>query len=279
MMTMAPLRNDFHNKAVIITGGTQGIGLATGLAFGKHGANVYLTHRWGTGDEDAIRRQFADVGAPEPQILEADVAQDEDTSALLDEVAKRHDGVEVLISNVSFAQVCKDFSELSRRDMARSMKYSAWPFVSYLQAIKAKFNRLPRYAIGMSSRGPEYFLPGYDFVATSKIAMETYCRYLSVDLAKEDIRLNVIRANPVETISLEATFGPEFAPFCKAYYGEHFFVSPQAVADAALGLCSGYMDAMKGQVLLLDNGCGFGDNIVRLFSERQKLGLSIGDKG
>ena len=266
--------NDLNGKAVIITGGTQGIGLATGLAFGRLGAQCYLTHRWGSADESELKKKFADAGAPEPIIVEADVAVDEDTESLMNLVAKKHESVEVLISNVSFAQVCKDFTDLSRRDLGRSVRYSAWPFVSYLQAIRAKFGKLPRYSIGMSSRGPEYFLPGYDFVAASKTVMETYCRYLSVDLAKEDIRINVIRANPVDTTSLEATFGPEFVPFCKKYYGERFFIAPEEVADAAIGLCSGLMDGMKGQVLLLDNGCGFADNIVRLFTNREQFGLT-----
>ncbi len=268
--------NDFTNKAVIITGGTNGIGLATGLAFARQGAHVYLTHRWGSADEDQIRAQFKDAGAREPAILEADVSVDEDTEALLETVGKDHDGVEVLISNVSFAHVSQDPSDLSKKALKRSINYSAWPFIGYLQQIKSKFSRYPRYAIGMSSRGPEYFLPGYDFVAASKIVMETFCRYLTTDLLDEDIRINVLRANPVETASLEATFGPEFAPFCKKFYSDRFFVDPEEVANAALGLCSGLMDGVKGQVLLLDRGCGFADNVVRLFTHRERYGLSIG---
>lgn len=267
------LRNDLSGKAVIITGGTHGIGLATGLAFGRLGAHVFLTHRWGSADEDELRKQFADVGAPAPQILEADVSVDEDTEALLEKVKANHDAVEVLISNVSFAHVSKHHTDLSRKALQRSLTYSAWPFVSYLQKIHATFGRYPRYSVGMSSRGPEYFLPGYDFVAASKAVMETFCRYLTADLLAEDIRINVIRANPVETASLEATFGPEFKPVCTRLYDEGFFVTPEEVADAAVALCSGLMDSVKGQVLLLDRGYGFNDNVVRLFTERERLGL------
>ena len=35
--------NDLNGKAVLITGGTKGIGLATGLKFGAQGARTYLT--------------------------------------------------------------------------------------------------------------------------------------------------------------------------------------------------------------------------------------------
>ena len=267
------LRAHLEGKAVLITGGTKGIGLACGLAYGRCGARTYLTHRWGSADEDQIRAAFAEVGAPEPVILEADVSQDEDTEALMARIKADVGALEVLVTNVSFAHVSADHEDLSFKGLKRSLEYSAWPFVSYLQAAKATFGRLPRYAIGMSSRGPEYFLPGYDFVAASKSVMETFCRYLTSDLLDEDIRINVLRANPVETESLEATFGPEFAPFCKKWYAEGFFIQPREVAEAALLLASGLMDGVRGQVLLLDRGFGFSDNVVRLFTARERYGL------
>ncbi|MBL8971443.1 MAG: SDR family oxidoreductase [Myxococcales bacterium] len=269
------LKNDLTNQAVIITGGTDGIGRACGLLFARHGAHVYLTHRWGSADEDELQAEFKAAGARPPVIVEADVSLDEDTDALMATVKRDHDSLFAILSNVSFAHVSKQHEDLDKKSFLRSLGYSAWPFVSYLQAAHAAFGRYPRYAIGMSSRGPEYFLPGYDFVAASKTVMETFCRYLTADLLSEDIRINVVRANPVETRSLEATFGPDFAPFCKQYYGEGFFVTSEEVAAAALGLCSGLMDGVKGQVLLLDRGFGFADNVVRLFSQREQRGLKI----
>ena len=274
-MTTSILKNDLTNQAVVITGGTDGIGRACGLLFARHGAHVYLTHRWGSADEAELQAEFKAAGARAPVIIEADASLDEDTDALMAAVKQDHDSLFAILSNVSFAHVSKQHEDLDKKSFLRSLGYSAWPFVGYLQAAHAAFGRYPRYAIGMSSRGPEYFLPGYDFVAASKTVMETFCRYLTADLLSEDIRINVVRANPVETRSLEATFGPDFAPFCKQYYGEGFFVTSEEVAAAALGLCSGLMDGVKGQVLLLDRGFGFADNVVRLFSQREQRGLKI----
>lgn len=267
--------NDLAGKAVLITGGTKGIGLATGLAFGARGARTYLTNRWGSADEDELRAKFREAGAPEPVILEADASNDDDTAEVMNRIKADCDHLEVLISNVSFAHISKHHSDLSKKGLKRSLNYSAWPFVGYLQQAKAITGRFPRYAIGMSSRGPEYFLPGYDFIAASKAVMETFMIYMTAELSAEDVRINVVRANPVDTESLEATFGPDFVPFCKKYYGEQFFVSPEEVARATLGLCSGLMDGVKGQILLLDNACGFADNVVRMFTDRERLGLTF----
>jgi enoyl-[acyl-carrier-protein] reductase (NADH) len=267
------LRRRLEGKAVIVTGGTKGIGLACGLAFGACGARTYLTNRWGSADEGEIAARFEAVGAPAPAIVEADVSLDEDTEALMQKVKDEVGSLEVLISNVSFAHISKHHDDLTFKGLKRSLTYSAWPFVGYLQHAREIFGALPRYAVGMSSRGPEYFLPGYDFIAASKSVMESFCRYLTSDLLDQDIRINVLRANPVETESLEATFGPEFAPFCKKWYSEGFFIQPEEVAEAALALCSGLMDGVRGQVLLLDRGFGFSDNVVRLFTERDRYGL------
>jgi NAD(P)-dependent dehydrogenase (short-subunit alcohol dehydrogenase family) len=269
----AILRTQLEGKAVVITGGTKGIGLACGLAFGQVGARTYLTNRWGSADEDQLRERFAAIGAPEPVIIEADVSNDDDTEALFERVKSDVGRLEVLISNVSFAHISQGHEDLSFKGLKRSLEYSAWPFVGYLQVSKRVLGHYPRYAIGMSSRGPEYFLPGYDFIAASKAVMETFCRYLTSDLLDEDIRINVLRANPVETESLEATFGPEFSPFCRKWYADGFFIEPSEVAEAALALCSGLMDGVRGQILLLDRGFGFSDNVVRLFTERERYGL------
>ncbi len=265
--------NQLRGKAVLITGGTDGIGLACGVAFGRLGADVYLTYRWGTRSQEEIEEVFRAAGAGVPTLLEADVSNDEDTAALFERIAQRHQHLEVFVSNVSFAHVSKGVDDLSRKALQRSLSYSAWPLVAYMQQSYATFSKYPRYVVGMSSRGPDYFLPGYDFVAASKTVMEIFCRYLTSDLLDEDVRINILRANPVDTRSLEATFGPEFSPFCRKYYADRFFIDAEEVASATVALCSGLMDGIKGQILLLDHACGFADNVVRLFTERERLGL------
>jgi NAD(P)-dependent dehydrogenase (short-subunit alcohol dehydrogenase family) len=269
------LPNDFTNKAVLITGGTKGLGLSIGKAFARHGAHVWLTNRWGSADEDAIRASFAELGAPEPRIIEADASSDEDTDALLEELSKEHDGVEVLVSNVSFAQVNKDGLEgMRRRRLFKSLEYSSWPLVGYLQRIRERCGRYPRYTLNTSCDGPDTYYPGYDYVAVAKTVNETLTRYLAKHLwEEEEACVNTLRIRPVSTESLAATFGDEFEPFLKHWHGDDYFVSLDAVGDAALAMCSGLLDAMTGQTLLLDRGVAFQDNMMRLFEQRARYGL------
>ncbi|PID38100.1 MAG: hypothetical protein CSB49_07310 [Proteobacteria bacterium] len=271
------LLNDYRGKAVLVTGGTKGIGLAMGLAFGAEGAQVYLTNRWGSADEDAVRAQFADRGAPEPQIIEADASQRDDTEALLAEIKAQHDSLEVFISNVSFAQVNKKgLAGYKKRYFNKALEYSAWPMMGYLQAIKETFGRYPRYTLGTSCDGPHTYYPGYDYVAISKVVMETFCKYMSKHLWEEQqATVNIIRSRPIPTDSLVSTFGEDFEPFLRKYYSDDYMVTTEGFGDAALALCSGLMDAVTGQVLLLDNGVGFQDNLMRLYEERETYQLDL----
>jgi len=264
---------EFRDRAVLVTGGTMGIGLATALAFGRRGATCTLTYKWGSADEAEVRRTFVEAGAPEPLMIQADVASSEDTDRLLAEVRTRHSHVEAFISNVSQAVLVESLRDYSARALFQSIQYSAWPLVDYTLRIREVFGRYPRYVVGISSTGVDYFSWGYDFVAASKAVMETLCRYLSYRLFDEDVRINVIRTRGVRTESFRSAFGSDFETFARRFTQEKHFVDAGEVANAAVALCSGLMDGVRGQVVTVDRGTTLFDNIVRLYNERETLQL------
>src|SRR5579859_4505339 len=102
---------DYRGKSVLITGGTRGIGLATALAFGRCGAHCTLTYRWGSADEDEVREQFRVAAAPEPLLVQADVAQADDCRALLRELHARGLSPEAFISNATGAVVVHELAD------------------------------------------------------------------------------------------------------------------------------------------------------------------------
>ncbi|NUQ72527.1 MAG: SDR family oxidoreductase [Polyangiaceae bacterium] len=271
--------NDLRGKAVLITGGTMGIGLATALAFARQGAAVTMTHKWGTADEDEILRQFRAEGLRDPSIVQADVSRDEDTAALLQQIKGGHDHIEAFISNVSVALVVKGLDDYEKRSLYKSIEYSTWPMFSYTRQIKEMFGQYPRYVVGLSSGGPDAFYKNYDFVAASKAVMETLCRYMSYRLFDEDVRINVVRSRLVRTESLRATFGRDFEEFAERFNMKRQFISCEEVASAILGLCSGLMDGVNGQVIMVDRGTSFFDNLMRIYEERDSLDIDRNEDG
>jgi NAD(P)-dependent dehydrogenase (short-subunit alcohol dehydrogenase family) len=263
------LLNDLTGKAVLITGGTKGLGLATGLAFGAQGAAVTLTHKWGSADDDEIRALFAKIGAPEPLIVEADAREDGDTDAVIATLKQRFAAIEVLVSNVAFGQVVDGVDDFSRRSFLQSMEYTAWPTVEYLRRIGDAFGRYPRYVIALSSFGAETFHYRYDVIAACKSALETICRYLAYRLTDQDVRVNVVRTRYADTQSFADTMGTDCIPFIRRY-DPHLLTPLEDTAKAILALASGMMDGVNGQIITVDRGVGFSDNLMGLFDRQHR---------
>ena len=251
----------------------MGIGLASAHAFASHGAKCVLTYKWGTADEDEVRESFARMGAPAPDIVRADAGNSNDTRDLIQHLSSTTGGIGVFVSNVSAALVVGEFKDYSAKALFRSIEYSTWPMVDYTMRLGEAFGRYPRYIVGISSTGVDMYSRGYDFMAASKAVMETLCRYMSYRLEDSGVRINIVRTCNVKTLALEDTFGKEFANFAARFIRDEHFIAPKEVAGVVLALASGMLDGMSGQIITVDRGITFFDNIMRLYDEREQLGF------
>ena len=266
---------DLSGRTALVTGGTGGTGLATALALGARGAACVMTYRRGSADADAIRQTWDRSGAPvAPTLIQADVGCDDDTERLMTTLRGRFDAIDIFVSNVPAALVIRGLEDYSRSSLHESLDRTAWPMVGYTQAIHRHFGRYPRYVIGRSSTGVDRFSSGYDFAAASKAVLESLCRYLNMRLSGHDVRVNVVRSVDVRMRAGTETFGPEFTAFAGRFLRDEHMAAPEEVANAIVGLCSGLMDGYSGQVLTVDRGVTFFDNLMRLYGERERLGLT-----
>ncbi|HLQ77790.1 MAG TPA: SDR family oxidoreductase [Terriglobia bacterium] len=265
--------NNRSARAILITGGTKGIGLGTGLAFARQGAHTILTYKWGSADPDEVRSRFSAERLPTPLVIEADVVNSDDTTALLERIHEDFDRIDSFISNVSYGLIVKDLADYSFRSLMRSIEYSTWPLVEYPRRIREVFGQYPRYIIGLSSGGPDHVYKNYDFVAVSKAALETICRYLNYRLFSEDVRINIVRAGLVRTDSLWATFGSDFERFAERFNPQRQFTEIDDVANAIVALCSGLMDGVSGQIVNIDRGTTFFNNLMGIFEQSGNLEL------
>lgn len=261
---------DYQKQAVLITGGTRGIGLASALAFAKRGAQCFVTYRWGSADEAAVCADFESQGLLAPVFIEADAGRPADIQIVLNKIAESHDEVSAFVSNVCVSMLGGDLDSHQERSMIRSLEYSSWPLISYVQAIKTRFGKAPEYVVATSSDGPDTYLPRYHYVAVAKAVLETLARYLSTHLRAEGSKVNVLRTRGVITDSYKDVFGQ--AAFDRAKAHEEFQVEVQECGDAVYALCSGLFDAMSGQVMTLDKGAAFADNALSLDAAEQEGG-------
>jgi NAD(P)-dependent dehydrogenase (short-subunit alcohol dehydrogenase family) len=242
-----------QGATVLVTGGTRGFGKAVGIEFARAGASVYLTHRWGSTDEDELAAVFRAGGLPAPRIIESDVGDPEATRELMAILKAEAGALDVVISNVAFAKVVRDLEDMRRSTFELSLKYSAWPVVDLVQAAHETFNRYPSYVVGVSSGGGEICYDGYDLAGPAKAVLETLCRYLAYRLKPHGVRVNAIRPGLLDTDSSRATLGDEAVDTVKNQLGD-FLLDPHNVARVCVALCSGLMDSVTGQVIAVDEG-------------------------
>jgi enoyl-[acyl-carrier-protein] reductase (NADH) len=145
----------------------------------------------------------------------------------------------------------------------KTVEYSSWPIIAYTQAIDRHFGSTPSYVIGVSSDGPDHYYRGYDFVSAAKALLEHFARYLSVHLLPRGGRCNVVRFGTVRTPSFDAIFGSEYFEYVKSEgVSEEFFLTPEQCGKTILALCSGLLAPVNGQVLTVDYGLPFQDNLM-----------------
>ena len=245
---------DLSGRAALVTGGTRGLGRAVAAALAGAGADVYVTHRWGSVDEAELRAAFAAAGLAGPTVVECSANDREATRALMRLIGERGRPLHVVVSNVALAKVVGDLSDLRPGSLDLSIAHSAWPVVDLLQAARETHGGLPAYVVGISSEGGTRSChPGYDLAGASKAVLETLCRYLAVRLKPCGVRVNVVVTGLLDTETFADTFGEDAARAVRGRAGA-MFLDPARVARACLALCSGLMDAMTGQAIVVDEG-------------------------
>jgi NAD(P)-dependent dehydrogenase (short-subunit alcohol dehydrogenase family) len=248
-------------STALVTGGTRGLGRAIGLEMARAGATAFLTHRWGSASEAEIAAEFAAAGVAEPHVVECDVSDRKAVLELMGTVKERTGRLDVLVSNVAFAKIVNDISDLKKSALDLSLAYSAWPLVDHVQAAREVLGRYPRYVIAVSSDGPDVCHPGYDLAGASKAVLETLCRYLALRLRPEGVRVNAVRPGLLDTASSRATAGDAAIDAVKER-APAAVQDPRGAARACVALCSGLMDSVTGQVLVVDEGWSLVDPLA-----------------
>ena len=108
--------------------------------------------------------------------------------------------------------------------------------------------------VAISSLGAQRVLENYLLIGTSKAALESVVRYLAVELAPRDIRVNAVSASVVETEALEHFPNKEQMLASRERTPAGRLVAPEDVAAAVTFLCSEDAAMVRGHTLIVDGG-------------------------
>ena len=236
-----------EGSAVLVTGGTRGIGLAIAHRLVRDGASRavlgYLRN------DDAAESAAAELRATgtEVDLVRGNVASESTVDKLAAAGPYR-----VVVHNAATG-VIRPALETEDKHWDWTMNANARSLLSLARATAPSME--PGSSIvAVSSLGSQRVLDNYILVGTSKAALESVVRYLGVELAPRGIRVNAVSAGVVETEALEWFPNKDemLATVHRTPAGR--LVEPDDVAAAVSFLSSGDASMVCGQTLIVDGG-------------------------
>jgi enoyl-[acyl-carrier protein] reductase III len=234
--------------AVLVTGGTRGIGKAIALRFASAGARrVVIGYLRNDAAAEETAEEVRNAGT-EAVLVRGNIASDR----VVEELAS-HGPYDALVHNAATGVI--------RAALETEDKHWDWTLAANSRALLSLARACTpdmkegSSIVAVSSLGASRVLENYILVGTSKAALESVVRYLAVELAPRGIRVNAVSAGVVETQALEHFPNKEqmlHAGRTRTPAGR--LVEPSDVAGAVAFLCSPDAEMIRGHTLVVDGG-------------------------
>ena len=190
--------------AILVTGGTKGIGLAIARRFAKPGADVFLNFRADNAAANLAKAEIEDAGAT-CHLIQGDVGTPAGAQAVLAAVAARTDRLDQLV-HCAVKVVAEPLLSIDPAALTEAINLNGTALVYLVQAALPLF-RPGSTVFFLSSRGSRTALPNYAAVGAGKSLAESLVRYLALELAPLGVRANCVAPSAVDTEALRQVYG------------------------------------------------------------------------
>jgi len=185
-------------RVAVVTGASRGVGAATALALARHGYRVAVNHRASSPRAEEVVATIAAAGG-EAVAIKADVTVPDDVSAMVDNIAQRWGGIDVVVHSASTPFAVTSFAELSWEQLGAKLDGELRAAFLITKAavpgmVSRGFGRLIYLSAGLS-RHPR---DGMIALGTAKAALDQFVRYVALELAPQGITANLVAPGTVE---------------------------------------------------------------------------------
>jgi enoyl-[acyl-carrier protein] reductase III len=189
--------------AVVVSGGTRGIGLEIARTLARSGRTVVLGYRADSGTADAARAALASTGAS-VVMVPCDVGTAAGAAELLEALPAGEDVEQLVHCAVEVVP-----GPATGVDPARFEHAVAVNGLGLFHLVRAALPRLVRgsLVLFLSSRGARVVTRDYAAVGVGKATGEALVRYLAVELAPRGVRVNAVAPGALDTAALRALYG------------------------------------------------------------------------
>jgi len=245
---------DFEGKLALITGGGRGIGRAIALELAQRGADVVINYVRHPDAADAVAAEIRSLGRA-AHTLRANVAEQDSINGMFAEVRDRFGYLDFLINN-SASGVNRAAIDVAAKHWDWTLNVNArGAWLCATAALPLMQARNGGAVVSMSSLGAQRVMPDYFLVGVSKAALEAVTRYLAVELAPHNVRVNAVSGGLVETDALKSfDWGPDVIAQTTGRTPAGRLATPADIARTVAFLCSEDSNMLRGQTLVVDGG-------------------------
>ena len=238
------------NKTALVTGASQGIGLACAQRLVREGARVMLA------DVRLEVAAAAEALGDAARFIVADVSQKSDVDALFAATLDAFGQLDILVNNAGVTHAAA-FLDLTEEDFDRVLRINLKSmFLCSQAAARDMVKRKSGCIINMSSVNAELVIPNQVPYVVSKGGVDQLTRVAAISLAQHGIRVNAIGPGTILTeLAKQAVLGsPEARHTILSRTPLGRCGEPEEVAAIAAFLASDDASYITGQTLYADGG-------------------------
>ena len=182
----------------VVTGGTQGIGLAISKSLLQSGANVLAVYRSNTTAAESAERELKAI-SPDVEIVQADVGFKEQAEKIAEAAGKRWGRIDILVNNAGDLEFAV-LEELSEETLDRVFRTNLKGMIFMTQAAlpwmkKHKFGRILNAGSIAAKIGDIGLIP----YSCSKVSVNMFTQITAGELAPYGITVNAYAPGIVYT--------------------------------------------------------------------------------
>jgi short-subunit dehydrogenase len=203
-------------KVVLITGGSRGLGLVLAREFAARGAKLALCAR--SADKLEIARQELDNTGAQIMIRPADLTNQHEVKAVIDEVVRHYGRIDVLVNNAGIIQV-GPAENMEIADYEKAMQVNFWaPLYAIMSALPYFKKQGGGRIVNITSIGGKIAVPHLLPYSASKFAVVGLSEGLNAELKQHNIHVttvvpNLMRTGSPRNIDVKGDHEKEYAMF------------------------------------------------------------------
>jgi 3-oxoacyl-[acyl-carrier protein] reductase len=242
---------NLHNKVVLVTGGTKGIGRAIAEAFVNEGARVFVCAR----GEETLAEMDRKQGIT---TVQADLTNEDERNKVMDEVLKQAGKIDILVNNVGGS----NGSTVSETELSLFREAFELNYFSAVHFSKLALREMKQQQSGSIINISSIFgresggKPTYN---SAKAAMISFTKALADEAIKEGVRVNGVAPgsilHPTGNWQKRLDENPQkIQAFIEHEIPAGRFGTVEEVANAVLFLASDKASWVVGATLNVDGG-------------------------